>query len=214
MKIIKTGKMRPGDKSGCPAKSTDWTSLSDEQLWQYFTAGNKQAFEQIYYQYVNTLYDYGVRLGNDTRLSEDCVQDLFSYLWVNRRKLPVVKAVRAYLFAAFKRRVYRKLNEQKKDIAKIYITLEPQAYSFYPNLEDQAENIEALKEAFGVLSERQREAIYLRFYNQLSYEEIAEVMEVQVKAVYKLMARAIQKLKKTMTHSIVAQFLLVILATQ
>lgn len=213
MKLTKRHSKVFADKSFTSVKVFDAAMFSDEQLWQQFTSGSKATFEHIYYKHVNLLYDYGVRLCKDAQLTEDCVQDLFSYLWENQHKLPAVKAVKPYLLVSLKRRVYRKLNEQKKDIIKIYEVLDSDNVGFDPELDDDSKSILALKQAFSKLSEKQKEVIYLRFYNQLSYEEIAEVMEVQVKAIYKLMARAIQTLRNNITHPILVHLLLAILAS-
>lgn len=213
MKIIRRYRKCSANTHGTAARSDDSSAVSDEQWWRQFTSGSKSAFEQLYYNHVNQLYDYGVRLSRDAQLSEDCVQDLFTYLWENQHKLPVVNAVKPYLLVSLKRRMYRKLADQRKDIIKICEALEPEAYGFNPELNDNSDSILALKQAFAKLSDKQKEVIYLRFYNQLSYEEIAEVMEVQVKAIYKLMARAIHTLKGNITHPIITHLLLAILAS-
>lgn len=194
-------------------QSADANSLPDEQdLWIAFRSGSRSAFEQLYYRHINLLYDYGIRLSRDAPLAEDCVQDLFTYLWVNRQKLPQVRTVKAYLLVSLKRRVYRKLAEQQRDLSKLYEAPDV-TKGFEPNIDQQAENIAALKQAFAQISEKQQEVIYLRFYNQLTYEEIAEVMDVQVKAVYKLMSRAMAGLRKHLGQSVVSQLLFVILAS-
>jgi len=210
MKIIRNHNKTSADK---PAKAKASLMFSDEQLWQNFTSGDRSAFGQLYYRYVNVLYDYGVRLSKDVQLSEDCVQDLFTSLWENRHKLPMVKKVKPYLLVSLKRRVFRKLAEQKKDIIQIFEVLESNSYNFDPELGNNSESFLALQQAFAKLSDKQKEVIYLRFYNQLSYEEIAEVMEVQVKAIYKLMARAILSLKDNISHPIITHLLLAILAS-
>ena len=51
--------------------------------------------------------------------------------------------------------------------------------------------------AFTILSERQREAIYLKFYQNMSFEEIALMMDISPRAVYKLIYRAIEVLQKS-----------------
>ncbi len=85
--------------------------------------------------------------------------------------------------------------------------------SDYYLFEDVAEEqLVYLHQAFTKLSSRQKEVIYLRFYNQLSYEEIADVMSVQVKAIYKLMSRAILVLRTHSKVPILPLFLFAILA--
>ena len=54
---------------------------------------------------------------------------------------------------------------------------------------------QSLQNAINELTPRQREAIFLRFYEGLSYEEVAEVLNISVKATYKIMARSLASLK-------------------
>lgn len=50
------------------------------------------------------------------------------------------------------------------------------------------------------LTARQREAVFLKFHENLSYEEIAEVMDISVKATYKLMAIALSELRDNLSQ--------------
>ena len=52
-----------------------------------------------------------------------------------------------------------------------------------------------LQKALASLSRRQREVVYLRFYQNLSYSEIADLMSMQVESVYNLISKAIGALK-------------------
>ena len=56
-------------------------------------------------------------------------------------------------------------------------------------------NIDRLNATLDKLTPKQKEVIFLKFYEQLSYTEIAQIMKVDVKAIYKLMARAIGSLR-------------------
>ena len=56
-------------------------------------------------------------------------------------------------------------------------------------------NIDRLNDTLDKLTPKQKEVIFLKFYEQLSYAEIAQIMKVEVKAIYKLMARAIGSLR-------------------
>jgi RNA polymerase sigma factor (sigma-70 family) len=60
------------------------------------------------------------------------------------------------------------------------------------------EQRQQLTDALSQLTTRQREAVYLKFYERLTYEEIAEMMSLTVKSTYKLIARSIEMLRKTM----------------
>ena len=61
---------------------------------------------------------------------------------------------------------------------------------------DQGEKLrsEILREAIGKLPDRQKEALYLKYYGERSFEEIADIMEISTRAVYKLIYKAIDYL--------------------
>ena len=52
-----------------------------------------------------------------------------------------------------------------------------------------------LRNAMRRLTPRQKEAVFFRFYENMSYEEIADILNISVKATYKLVARAILMLR-------------------
>ena len=187
--------------------------LKANHLWDRYRKGDQQAFEQLYYQHVNALYDYGLRMTRDAPLVEDCIQDLFSDLWEKRAQMSTVHAVRAYLLVSIKRKIIRKLTHEQKCTLQPCEELGKYPQDFSPDIiESNEEQLAHLTRAFAQLSDKQKEVIYLRFYNQLSYEEIAEVMCVQVKAIYKLMARAIHTLRIQIGTPVLSFFLFVILA--
>jgi RNA polymerase sigma factor (sigma-70 family) len=52
-----------------------------------------------------------------------------------------------------------------------------------------------LNKAVKKLTERQKEAIFFLFYENLSYEEVAHILTISTKATYKLVARALGDLR-------------------
>jgi RNA polymerase sigma factor (sigma-70 family) len=63
--------------------------------------------------------------------------------------------------------------------------------------ETSRQHVKQLNEGIAVLTRRQREAIYLRFYQNLSYDEIAKLMTMKVESVYNVISKAISLLKNT-----------------
>nr|WKN34896.1 RNA polymerase sigma factor [Tunicatimonas sp. TK19036] len=189
--------------------------LEANHLWDRYRKGDKLAFEQLYYQHVNRLFDYGMRITRDTALVEDCIQDLFSDLWEKREQVNAVSSVTSYLLVSVRRRITRKLSTQQKNALQTYSDFYCHSQDFHPQWSEHIdeEKLIHLRQAFSKLSDKQKEVIYLRFYNQLSYEDIAEIMSVQVKAIYKLMARAIQVLREHVKTPTFNFFLLAILST-
>lgn len=157
-------------------------------------------FEEVYHQHIDALHNYGTKFNANRELVEDCIQDLFADLWEKRQELDTILSLRSYLLGALRRKLLRKIYSDRE------YAYDADDYSgfFEMHLLKEAEGSEALAEeqvmqittAFGKLTEKQKEVIYLRFYNQLSFNEIAEVMSVQTRTVYKLAYRAINLLKE------------------
>jgi RNA polymerase sigma factor (sigma-70 family) len=59
-----------------------------------------------------------------------------------------------------------------------------------------------VQEGLKALTSRQKEAIFLRFYEGLSFEEVATVLHISVKATYKIMARSLESLRNNITLSL------------
>jgi RNA polymerase sigma-70 factor (ECF subfamily) len=174
----------------------------DYQLWQSFKAGSEKAFDQIYATCFSALYGYGTRLCGDKDLVKDCIQSLFVELWHHRGQVADVHSVRYYLYRCLRRKIIRAYNEEKKLVHSDDL---PEGYHFEVSfsheimlVNDQLneENQRKLLRAFTLLTQRQKEAVYLRFYDNASYEEIASIMSLkEVKYARTLIYRALDVLR-------------------
>ncbi len=172
---------------------------SPQHLWTLLKKGNHQAFETIYRQNYPTLFRYAQRLISDRNLADQGVQDLFVRIWESRERLAEVESPRAYLLTALR----RELLAQKKSLSLMIpisgqrlasFTYSPQ--DLYIQQEDQENYQQQVASALNKLPIRQREAIYLKFYEELSYPEVAKVMGVQYQSVVNFIYRGLQALKE------------------
>ncbi len=173
---------------------------SDIELWQQFKNGNEEAYSFMYEKYVPILYSYGYRIHPDEDVIKDCLQDLFVNLWISRENLGNTDSIKFYLFRSLRREIARKLNSSPGFTPD---TSAPLSENIEYSIEDKLIEIEVnqiqnkeLDTALTYLSDRQREVIYLRFYQNISFEEIAGIMGISHRAVYKLIYRAVDILKK------------------
>lgn len=172
----------------------------DRLLWVKFLEGDDRVLTSIYLEYSHSLFDYGCRFTNDRNLVKDCIQEVFCNLIKMRRKLSVPDSIKFYLLASTKREIFRAL---KKSSKKIYAT-EDFDYSFElllnKNIDQQDTEFDeekriALAEALAMLTERQKEAIYLRFNKGLEYEEISAILNLNYQSSRALIHRAVEKLR-------------------
>jgi RNA polymerase sigma factor (sigma-70 family) len=178
--------------------------LSDAQLWQLFKKGNQKAVAVLMDRYYSQLYYYGLRLCHQEELAEDCVQELFVNLWIKRETLSDVVLVKPYLLKSVRRKLLRVAASEQQ----VHPFSATENYGFTVVLSPEEMTIqhqhsekisEDLSSALNQLPPRQKEAIYLRFYENLSYEETAQVMMVTVPYLYELIHKATRNLRKRMT---------------
>lgn len=173
-----------------------------DNLMSYGDFQNYESFyAQVYQQMFHSLYSYGMQICGNKDLVKDCVQDLFSELWKNQR-LTRIRSVKPYLLKCIKRKIQRALGKGRQLYVEggfeFEISHEVKIIRNQQNDRQQRKLSRALKS----LTNRQREAIYLKFYDNLSYEEVAEVLNTKTKASYKLIYRALSSLKLAMKTSL------------
>jgi RNA polymerase sigma factor (sigma-70 family) len=181
----------------------DYAASFDTELWSAFKMGDEGAFAQIYEQYAGLLYSYGTHLCKDEELVKDHIHTLFLDLWTSREDLGETSSIKFYLFKSIKRRIYKALTVKNRFQSTEDIVWEDDfkiVLSHESNLiaaQATAEQMERLQQAINRLTKRQKEAIYLTYYSDLSYPEVAALMSLKVTTVYDIIYDAMKELRKT-----------------
>jgi RNA polymerase sigma factor (sigma-70 family) len=169
--------------------------LPMSMLWQKFLDGDIKAFQSVYELYIDDLYHYGVSFYGDKDVVLDCIHDLFVYLFENKKIAKDVN-IKFYLFASLRRAILRKKKESEKYAESTSIEAWEYANAYEMNLNEvDNEKLQKLKQQIEKLPKRQREVIYLKYYVGLSYEDIAEIMQVDISSCRTLSFRAIRQLR-------------------
>ena len=177
----------------------------DLKIWNAFRQGNREALDYIFKEHVSNLFSYGTRFTRDQELVLDCIQDLFVELWNRRQNISETISIKFYLLKALRRRIARTVHGAKRLEA---ITDEVQYLEEKMNFSveqllvaqeaDQARKA-SLKRALEGLTKRQRESIYLKFFQGLNNEAIASVMSLSEASVSTLVSQAIKALRLALT---------------
>lgn len=173
---------------------------SDEHLWQLFVGGDNLAFEILFKRNYNALYQYGRKFSQDTEFVKDALQELFADLWANRHRLGLTPSVRHYLYKSLRRKMMRLQSRQPDTLPlpdepdSFQLSLSPEQLLLRE--EASAAQHQQLEQWLSRLTPRQREAIYLHFYQDLAYEEVASVMAVKNHAVRNLIYEALKALRR------------------
>ncbi|WP_428667426.1 RNA polymerase sigma factor [Runella sp.] len=171
-----------------------------QQLWQDYRAGDSYALAQLMQVHYTDLFHWGMRLYPERELVKDCIQELFLSLWQIHATISEVENVRAYLLKALKTKLLRELSKKHNQF---YELTDDYAFDVVFSadmrmIEDEFEvyRLKQLEKSLQQLPQRQQELIYLRFYQNLSYDQIAETMQIGRQSLYNLLQKALTSLRK------------------
>jgi len=187
-------------------------NLKNQIIWNEFRNGNIDALEIIYEDNYATLYHYGMKFSRDNDLIKDLIHELFIELIDSGSRLSKTDNIRFYLLKALRNKLLKHLSESSKFSSKLEESTEfnlidsIESQLIKKEVEEQLENqvITAIKK----LSIKQQEIIYLRFYNDISYPEIAVLFDVNIQTVRNLMNRAINSLKEDLRSNNLSKHLI------
>jgi len=169
-------------------------------LWNSLKEGSYAAFEKIFKTYYPSLLSYGLRFNKDEEEIKDCIQILFLNIWERKEFLGNSDSIRSYLLASLRRLILKRI---KKNIPFVELDFDDANFHIELSFESQMihdqtmrENIIFLQNAIQNLPDRQKEALYLKFYNDQSFADIAAVMNITTRAVYKLIYKALDSLNE------------------
>lgn len=197
---------------------------SDADIWISFLQGDKSALEQLIHTHYKPLFHYGSKFSDDAELVKDCIQELFIGLWDRRLRLSVAVNPRPYLMASLRRALHRKIQSENRLLK--YKSDSLDYFDFEVSMEQKMIASESLQlvlkklaEAMANLPGRQKEVIYLKFFQNLSREEIAKIMGNNPQTVSNLLQLALKKLRIDVKYTITTSvrtllFLLCCLYTQ
>ena len=178
---------------------------ANSALWSSFKQGNWDAYASLYNNYYGPLNNYGYKFTSNSKLIEDAIHDLFVRLWITRSNLGDPASVKNYLYKSLRNTLIRKIKTEEK-----YTGIDTEDYpsGFEVSYNSQADLAIEEKEFSGKvkniinsLPPRQKEIINLRFYEGLSYDEIADIMGIGINSAYKLLYKALENLQQTLGPS-------------
>ncbi len=185
-----------------PLKKTHslFNQESDLTLWLEMINGNESAFSELFELYYQMLVGYVFSFIKEESMAQDCVQDVFLDLWTYRTKLQNTVLVKPYLLAATRKRAARKLEKDRI----FFKSSNTEAIEFGLDFtiehrliadELQEAQVAKLNQILNSLPARQKEALYLRYYQGLNPQQISEILEVNYQSVNNLIHRAILQIR-------------------
>lgn len=170
-------------------------------LWLKFKSGDAAAFAELSQTHYRALYNYAKKFSDDPEFIRDCIQELYLELWERRTFLTETAFVKPYLLKALRHKLLKekvRFQRFKEHKALSFDTDEADLSIESRIIEDEhlKHQIKRLNQIVSHLSKRQKEIIYLRFYQNLEHEDIAHVMNLGRQSVANLLYRTIKEIKE------------------
>lgn len=198
-----------------PQEAQQFTN-NDSQLWHQLKNGSELALGKLIKKYFNLLQNYGYKFIRNEDFVKDCVQEVFVEIWSRRQNISQPDSVRAYLLSSVRKKILRESVRQKINGENEIINIENDLKfaEFSPELviieqENTQETIQKVAVLLNLLPKRQREVVYLRFYQNLERDEIAQIMGVNAQSVSNLLQAAFKTIRENWS-GIIFQYLLLL----
>lgn len=183
--------------------TTIQNTFDDITLWNNMREGDEKSFSTLFEKYFGDLVSYGNSLSPYSEKVQDCVQDVFIDVWNYRKTLQSSVAVKAYLLSSVRKRIAR-LHERDRIFRKatstdsIAFLLEFSVEHDLIDDDDDAtkEKVAHLNTLLNNLPPRQKEALYLKYHQGLTVDQIADMLEVNYQSASNLLYRGLLTLRK------------------
>ncbi|MDR0940441.1 MAG: sigma-70 family RNA polymerase sigma factor [Mediterranea sp.] len=196
--------------------------MKEKTFWKRIQQGDERAFRQLYDNYAEWLYGYGMKIAGNDNMVTEAVQSLFVYIFEKRTTCSEPVSIPAYLCVSLRNILLDGLKKSNRmlesfDEARMLdydFNLEIDVEEAIIQSELKKEQLEILQRELNRLTKQQREVIYLRYYKKLSPDEIAQVMGLTSRTVYNTthtaMTRLRQNLDKASLMSVIANIVWII----
>jgi len=160
--------------------------------YRRYLNGDESAFREIVKEYFDSLVFFIDRYVQEPAAAEDIAMDVFSDLIVHRHRYNFQVALKTYLFMIGRSRALDYIKHRRR-ITQVELSEAGEIPSEGPSLEEillADARKRAVNRALAQLSNDQRVAVHLVYFESLSCEEAARVMKKNRKQIYNLLHRA------------------------
>jgi len=164
---------------------------------------DSQLYSATFKYHFDSLYNYGIKITNDNELVKDCIQELFFRIWKNNIDLGKVSYLKSYLLIGLRRQILNVLELKFYHVDKIkledHFLIEFSAEDYFIQQQFEEDQRKNIIQVLNKLTKKQREAVYLRYFEELEYTEIAEVMDINLQSAKNNVHRGLDAMRELLS---------------
>ncbi|MFQ5603963.1 MAG: RNA polymerase sigma factor [bacterium] len=173
---------------------------SEEREWiKRIQARDRESFKQLYDQYHQELFNFLWYLTNSKEEAENLTQNVFLNIWTKGEKWNPHTALRSFLYRCCKNEYLNFIRKGKTNplFAAVEITAANSSTNFGPEVDNEKEELKrSITKIIKSMPERKRLAFILRYYFDMPYHQIAEILDISIATVNRDMASAYRILRE------------------
>lgn len=181
------------------------TSAADDELVRAYIEGNNEAFDVLLERYQSKLFSYIYFLVRDEDLADDIFQETFvkAIVMMQQKRYVFSGKFSSWIMRIAHNHVVDLFRQDKKDFVSVLDPVEQSRIYDRNLMEDNVESIliseqtqAEVRRMVELLPQNQKEIVYMRFYQDLSFREIAEILNISINTALGRMRYALINLRK------------------
>ncbi|MEX2403736.1 MAG: RNA polymerase sigma-70 factor [Balneolales bacterium] len=177
-------------------------TINDVEIIQGVQKGDRDSFSKLFYIYYSDLFAFVLRYTGSSEITEDLMQDIFLSIWHHRTTWSPSGKLRPYLYKTARNRTldylrsYKVKKEWETEAQYIGLPHSESPADIIHDRESYDEMAEAIEDAIKKLPDSRKMVFLLNREDGLTYQEIAEVLNISVKTVETQMGRSIKTIRQ------------------
>jgi RNA polymerase sigma-70 factor (ECF subfamily) len=171
------------------------------QLYKELKSNNKEHFNQLFSDYYVNLCRFAYTYVKDSAIAEEIVQEVFISIWEKRQELVISSSIRSFLYTSVKNKALNHIRDEKTRIGHEYEFAREQNTKVTQliNFCEREELTQLIDQAIGELPDQCRIIFELSRNENLTYNEIAQHLNISPKTVENQMSIALKRLRKKLS---------------
>jgi RNA polymerase sigma factor (sigma-70 family) len=147
------------------------------------------------------LFRFAKRLINNIPEAEDIVQEVFLRLWAKRESLREYNSIEAFAMTVTKNLCLDRMKAKGFRSEELTIVHQQVTHSTPYNKLEMADTFDKVQKIINTLPEQQKQIIHLRDIEGFEFEEIAEIMKINLNTIRVNLSRARKRIKDTLQNT-------------
>ena len=159
-----------------------------------------EILKKLYHEHQPSLVNFASYLIGSKEDALEIVNDVFVSLWKNKSSYAKIKVVKSYLFSAVKNRCFNHLKKKKLEVTHMWPENAKSTFSADALLQAE-EHTNRLNYLMNELPPKCRQVFIMSRIDELSYAEIAALLDLSIKTIENQMGKALKIIRKKMKEN-------------